>query len=202
MSAPLGGLPDHLRCTATARRTGERCQNPRIRGGDVCRTHGGAAPQVRAAAAARLREQALREAAKQIAVPVDTSPDQALLDEVCRSAGMVAYYQARVQELDRDALVWGRVKEKTGGEDYGTTSEAGPHVWLKLYAEERDRLVRVCAVALKAGIEERRVRVAEQQGVLLAAVIRRVLDRLDLTEAQAALVSTVVPEELRALEAA
>ena len=40
--------------TATSR-AGERCGRPPSPGGSVCRFHGGAAPQVKAAAAARLR---------------------------------------------------------------------------------------------------------------------------------------------------
>lgn len=42
------------RCTAKARTTGDRCGNYAIVGGTVCRMHGGAAPQVRLAARARL----------------------------------------------------------------------------------------------------------------------------------------------------
>lgn len=42
------------RCTAKNKR-GEPCRRDAIRGGSVCRTHGGAAPQVKAAAEARLR---------------------------------------------------------------------------------------------------------------------------------------------------
>lgn len=42
------------RCTAHNRR-GEPCQRDAIRGGNVCRTHGGAIGHVKAAAAARLR---------------------------------------------------------------------------------------------------------------------------------------------------
>lgn len=41
-------------CTATAKSTGERCQNPAIKGGTVCHQHGGAAPQVKAKAQERL----------------------------------------------------------------------------------------------------------------------------------------------------
>lgn len=56
----LHGVPgsknDSRRCTATARRTGERCRAPAILGGNVCRVHGGAAKQTRAAAKARLLE--------------------------------------------------------------------------------------------------------------------------------------------------
>lgn len=49
------GTPDPLagKCHATNRQ-GNRCGRPHIPGGTVCRFHGGAAPQVREAAQARL----------------------------------------------------------------------------------------------------------------------------------------------------
>lgn len=49
---------DHMdepdRCTATAQSTGERCKQPAIPGGNVCRFHGGSAEQVQAKAQERL----------------------------------------------------------------------------------------------------------------------------------------------------
>ena len=45
--------PEERRCRAR-HRDGGRCKNWAIRGGTVCRYHGGSAPQVRAAAAERL----------------------------------------------------------------------------------------------------------------------------------------------------
>ena len=42
------------RCTATAKSTGERCQNDAIKGSNVCHQHGGAAPQVKQKAQERL----------------------------------------------------------------------------------------------------------------------------------------------------
>jgi Skp family chaperone for outer membrane proteins len=41
-------------CTATAKSTGEQCQNDAIKGGNVCWQHGGAASQVQAKAQERL----------------------------------------------------------------------------------------------------------------------------------------------------
>lgn len=41
-------------CTATAKSTGERCQNDAIKGGTVCYQHGGAASQVQKKAQERL----------------------------------------------------------------------------------------------------------------------------------------------------
>jgi F0F1-type ATP synthase epsilon subunit len=43
-------------CSATSKQSGERCRRPPITGGSVCRMHGGAAPQVLAKAAERMRE--------------------------------------------------------------------------------------------------------------------------------------------------
>jgi hypothetical protein len=43
------------RCTARSKQTGQRCGHLAIRGGNVCRHHGGAAPQVKEAARERLR---------------------------------------------------------------------------------------------------------------------------------------------------
>lgn len=51
-------------CTAHSKQSGNRCKNAPIPGGRVCRFHGGAAPQVKAKAAERLKE--LRDLAVEI----------------------------------------------------------------------------------------------------------------------------------------
>ncbi len=45
-----------MKCTATSKSTGAQCKKEAIAGGTVCRNHGGAAPQVRNAAAKRLAD--------------------------------------------------------------------------------------------------------------------------------------------------
>ena len=54
--------------------------------------------------------------------------------------------------------------------------------------------------AVAAGLGERMVRVAEQQGALIAQVIRAVLDRIDLTQRRE-LAAQAVGEELIAVAA-
>lgn len=56
-----GSDPMSGRCTAHSKQTKERCKQPAILGGNVCRYHGGAAPQVKQAALERL--QALQDRA-------------------------------------------------------------------------------------------------------------------------------------------
>jgi hypothetical protein len=54
---PHGPKPER-RCTAHSSRTGDQCKNAAIKGGRVCRYHGGAAPHVMANAKARLQNAA------------------------------------------------------------------------------------------------------------------------------------------------
>lgn len=101
------------------------------------------------------------------------------------------------------SLVWGQTeyRDKTGGEDAGQTvvEQATINMWYQLYLKEREHLAKVCALALRAGIEERKVKLAESQGLLVADAIRRILGALALTPEQQQLVPVVVPRELRAL---
>ena len=134
-----------------------------------------------------------------LGLPREVDPATALLEEVCRTAGIVAWLEEKVRALDEDALAWGVTRVKDGGDDRGTTSEAKPNIWYSMLADERKHLVAVCTATLKAGVDERRVRLAEQQGDLLVMVIRGILDDLRLSGAQLKLVPTVVPRHLRAV---
>lgn len=189
------------RCRATNRR-GERCGRWPVPGATVCRAHGGASPQVKAAAARRRAEEEAARAVALFGAPKDVEPSQALLDLVHWTAGEVEYWREQVRALaaeDPEALTWGKTREKTGGQDVGDTYEAKPNIaYVMLYAAQ-DRLAQYAAAALKAGVEERRVALAENQGALVADVIRRILDALDLDERQRELVPQVVPAQLRLL---
>jgi hypothetical protein len=192
--------------------TGDQCGQIAMRGQNVCKNHGGMAPQNLAKAEERLTEEKARVLVETYGRKIETTASEALLDEVQWTAGHVAWLRERVQEIESATvvagtdtghpLVWGITKEKSGGEDYGTTSEAVPNVWLKLYQQERSHLVTVCSQAIKAGIEERRIRLAESQGALIAQAIRAILGDLQLTTEQQARVPEIVPRHLRALASA
>jgi hypothetical protein len=138
---------------------------------------------------------------ERLTLPLDVDPATALLQEVQRAAGAVAYIEARLRELAPDELVWGKTKEKSGytplGDTGSTTEEAGLTVWVKLWHTERTLLVKAATAALAAGVAERQVQLAERQGALVAEVIRGVLDDLDLTPEQTARAMAVVPARLR-----
>lgn len=202
--------PPRPKCRGTSKRTGERCGQTPPAGQLVCQWHGGKAPQVAAKAAERLTLERAREAVETYGLARDISPTEALLEEVRWTAGHVDWLRQRVQETEQQALIWGTTTQEQmnsfgtgfeGADESSTTvtDAATPHMWLVLYREERKHLLNVCKAAIAAGIEERRVRLAESQGTIIAAVIRNILGDLGLTDEQWGLVSEVVPRHLRAV---
>jgi hypothetical protein len=176
-----------------------------MHGQEVCHFHGGRAPQNKAAAKRRLAAEEAKRAVVTYGLPRDIDPADALLEEVCRTAGHVAWLEQQVRALSPEELVWGRAEEveKGASEFPGTdmTAKAAPNVWVVLYREERRHLVDVCATAIKAGIEERRVKLAERQGAMLADVIRRLLEdpELGLDRRQQEVGRAVASRHLRVL---
>jgi hypothetical protein len=116
--------------------------------------------------------------------PIEIDPTTALLQELHRTAGMVQYLDSKIQrwKLDTDEEI-----------------PDGQQQWLRVHREERRHMVNVAKLSLDAGIAEREVQLAEQQGMLLASAIEQILDRLNLTPAQTNLIPEVVPAVLRAV---
>jgi hypothetical protein len=116
----------------------------------------------------------------------DGEPDVILLQEVRRSAGIVAWLEQQVGDLTAGDVIRGtklvRQVETTAGAFPGrtTTSEAGPaeHLWSQLYARERRHLADVCAKAILAGVARRHVELAEDQGQMAGRLIVAVLGEL------------------------
>lgn len=189
----------HDRC-AGHNRAGSPCRNHPGEGFTVCRMHGGNAPQVQRKAAERVAEAAAAQAVATFGLAVDVSPTDALLEEVHRTAGHVRWLGDQVKELERAALAWGRSKlEIIDASEYpgvNVTETAAVNVWVDLYQRERKHLVDVCKAAIAAGIEERRVRLAEAQGELVGQAIRQILEGLSLTSEQRSRVPDLVRRHL------
>ncbi|WP_091320205.1 hypothetical protein [Geodermatophilus ruber] len=187
---------------ARSKQSGEQCKRAPIVGGMVCSMHGGKAPRVRAEAERRERQATLHAAAVTYGLPVEVSPTQALVDEIQWTAGHVAWLRERIQELKQQELTWGRTEYREGagekGQEWKSVERAGANVLLDLYERERKHLVAVMTAALSAGIEERRVRLAQEQGRLVADALRGALTDLghDLTDPG---VLRIVSTRLRAL---
>jgi hypothetical protein len=122
-------------------------------------------------------------------LPRDVNPHTALIELVHASAGHVAYLSVVVSQLERQQLVQGVtstvILPETVGDD-GTTAPGGRRVtigaainiYLELYNDERDRLARFCATAIKCGVEAARVELEREQIVRIAGMVRGILDDL------------------------
>lgn len=191
-------------CGAKKRSTGDPCGAPPRKGATRCARHGANARQVQLKAKRDLARQEMIRAMTTLGLPVDIDPAKALLDEIARTNGAVLWLRGKVQELEPEQLAWGKTEHQDGIGPQGvvdvTTEKAAPSVWYDLYMTERKHLAQVSAIALRAGIEERRIRLAESQGDLVAGAIRNILDALGLTDEQLARVPEIVPRALRALQ--
>lgn len=184
--------------------TGDPCERPagwgtKHPGIGCCKLHGGNTENHNKHAT----KQQAAEAVRTFGLAREVDPRDALLEEVYRTAGAVDWLHKQVQALTPDDVIWGQTEQvaRDSGEFPGvdTTYAATAHAWVQLWQKERKHLIDVCKAAVAAGIEERRVRLAEQQGALLSDAIKRILADLELTQEQQAKAPEVVVRHLRAV---
>jgi len=115
-----------------------------------------------------------------------TDPAEVLLTEIRRTAGHVEWLREQIEYAEPKAFVrslW-LVRRQSGyinpkEVDLTSFSEAGA-LWVDLYLKERQHLAAICRTALAAGLEERRVRLAERQAENLGRAIRGMLYDLEI----------------------
>lgn len=193
------------------------CEKWPMHGQSVCATHGGKGRNRESAGRQWKKEQAeskamaqLERTVKTLGLPVTTTPQQALLDEIYRTAGHVAWLEEQVGKLTPGDLVWGTASEEkregigemeTSVDLTTTVKQARPHVLMDLYQKERAHLVHVAKVAIQCGIAERQIKLAEEQGRAIADAIRAVFEdpELELSVTQMTVARTVASRVLRTL---
>jgi hypothetical protein len=139
-----------------------------------CKYHGVPARTTPIAVERPMAEQRMRTYGS----PIDVEPHVALLEEVRRTAGHVAWLSELVSDLLHEGDGYfesidddGKrtLRPKTGLKQIDMSGKfEKPSVWVELYQEERRMLARVCKMALDAGVAERQVALAEAQGEMLA----------------------------------
>jgi hypothetical protein len=170
--APSKYLPepnDPRRCHAR-KSNGEPCSKWAIKGCTVCGSHGGKAPQVRAAAEQRMKVAAAEKAVARYGLAVEVDPIPALLQELHRSAGAVAWLNTILADANEGDLT----------QQSRVTGSAVPSALWEIYTRERAHFAKVAKDCASAGIEERRVQFIEEQGRQIADVIRRIVVGLGL----------------------
>ena len=222
-----------VRCVAI-KRNGEQCKAWAIRGATVCKTHGGSTRHIRVNAAVRAEVhdwglgdtkvdpgEVLLRLVSQSAARVQLY--SRLLEEAYQAAERLA--QEQPSELDGEMIpASGHASEdlqrifNTGGVGaligltWGAAKDVGVYATgeairglADLEAKERERCAGFATKAVAAGLAERTVKIAEQQGEMLAIVIRAVLTdpRLgwDQEPGKRQIAEQIVGEQLLALTA-
>ena len=117
-------------------------------------------------------------------VSQDISPIQVLLNLIQEAVGNVEFYRQEVSELKSLHVP-------------GKSTRQELQIVVAQYDDERDRLQKYVADALRIGLEQRQVKLYELQARTIAEVIKRVIDKLDLSAEQRHLALSTAAEELR-----
>lgn len=204
---PSRARPKHIegrpKCNAKKTTNGEACQLPAGFGTDHigygrCKHHGGNTPSGAMHGGSAL----VRDLMVLYGQPVEIQPSEALLQEVKRSAGHVQWLGDMIRQMGEAA------QEQMAEADYDamrgllvTLTEQGYRAasFVDVYRKEREHLARVAKLAIDAGIAERHVQIAEQQGAMVAQAMQRILDQLGLTAEQRRAAPAIVRGELLSL---
>lgn len=185
-------------------RQGAPCGRPPVRGGFRCPKHGGALPNL--AAQAFMRD----------AVLTNRLPAVDPAAQFARMLSVTAYKQARLDELIHRTMQGPEDMDGEFPEDYRRevmqyigvktlpdgTREEYLRVLVQAEARERERLADWSLKAIAAGLDERKVRMLEEQGRALVGVIDQIAAQLGLTESQQERWPVIIAEVLRAVPGA
>lgn len=178
------------KCTATAKTTKRRCTNWPIKGGRVCRMHGGSAGQVRRAAERREVTRAVEADAAAVLASEGVEPLTDPVGELERlAAGTrqdVNAAAARVNALDDIRYVSVQGAEQTRAE-------------VLVWERAKDRHIKIVTELAKYGLDERRTEVQERLAEQFGQALDAILTELELTEEQQARLPEVAGRHLRAL---
>jgi hypothetical protein len=199
-----------MKCTAH-NRAGKRCGNFVVEGATVCRMHGGAAPQVKRAAHARAARLEAHAAAERMVARagVDVDPLEHLLDSLYRATTLMNMWGLMASAIDAaaedEAAASGALRGELGyfeadddsHDELGVISrdrmlalnakgEATIHPYVEEYQRAVERRAKLAKLCIDAGVAERQVQLAEQQGQLMAQAIRGILTDLGVADHPAA----------------
>jgi hypothetical protein len=191
----------------------EPCSKAPRKGRTVCRSHGANLPTLAKAADRKL---ALMEAEGEIAdlmrqcdIP-DMHPIDGLLEVVRVSGSMVRLLTIKVGELREDTEVVEVLRENKAG-DIRLERRAGEdafwmldkdgqmqaHLYVQLLKIWTERYERACATALSAGIEERRIRLAEDTAETFFGALTKAIAVAGLDADTRAKLHAAMAQELR-----
>lgn len=174
-------------------KAGRQCRQRPVPGAKVCRYHGGAAPQVRAAGLRRLAaEKVQADAEAAVAQQGLLSVEDPLLELSKLAAGSRAMLES----------LGARVNALTDVETFDAKNQPHARVAVEMYERAIDRTHRLLDTLVKHGYAERQIAIAEAEALLVSGIIRRVISALGLTADQQKQAQSLLAAEFRALDSA
>jgi hypothetical protein len=154
--APMKAKP---KCGSPKRQGDGTCTRPAGWGTDHvgagrCKLHGGCSPSGKKAAA----KQILTATADEMGLSLEVEPHELALATVHSVAGSLAVAQQQVAKMSPE--------------------QAAGSFWLEALGQAQDRATRTSKAALDAGIAERRVRLAERTGALIASAAEQAMGEM------------------------
>lgn len=147
------------RCSAHANRTGVTCTRWAVRGAQVCPSHGGRAPQVKAAARRRLATQAAIRDLSELGYQPVTDPAAELADLAGRAVALERWAESAVAQLGDDLTSTDRI----GAEEVRAT--------LRLLERSLDRAGKLVQACAKLGLSERQIQLDESKARLVITLL-------------------------------
>ena len=131
-------------------------------------------------------------------LPREVDPHAAVLEEVHRTAGHVAWLYDKIQQLGEEVE-----KGSLGDQTLHQFTSMGlkASVWVEMYQTERAHLLKASKSAVDMGVSERQVQLAEEQGRMIAMLLQQFIDsqEIALTPAQRAVAPKVIRRLLTAM---
>lgn len=157
-------------CTATSKRSRERCRRAATPGSPVCKIHGSGSPQAKRKAVLRLVE----DEALAMVSRMDVAPVADPLLELRKLAGRALAWEAVFDQKRLEIQEW---RYQAG---------AGEQLRSEIAVVERamDRCAHVLGMIVKLGLDERLVRLEEAKAALVEKLILDVFTDLALTDDQ------------------
>jgi hypothetical protein len=189
------------------------CTKAPRKGRLFCRSHGGnhiaGAKQLEQKLALMEAEGEIAQLMREVDLP-DQHPIDGLLEVVRVSGAMMRLLTIKVGELEeepqtrtvfepvgKDGIKERTVDEGDGFYGFNKDSEMVPHVYVQLLRLWTERYERACKTALDAGIEERRIRLAEDTADTFFTALSKAVAAAELTPTQMEALTRALAKELR-----
>lgn len=174
------------KCGRTSKRTGDPCTQWAIRGGTVCRMHGGAAKQVKQGAARRIVDAAITRTIRGTAMRDITNPLEELLQLTSEVIAFKDHVRLLIEQLGELSNTDGKGVEQV-------------HALVGAYERALDRSGTWLATVAKLNIDERMARIDEATQTLVIRAMEAALASVGLVGPQAVTARHAFARQLKAV---